>query len=132
MLETVNEVLNQCLPILTTVVLVLLVILLIRLLVVVNQVNQMTKKLNGTVDIINDYLTEMKVPVRVLVNVSMSMEALRAASEDTIRKFADSLSESFRALSDFFHKLWESVSQIKKETKTSDEVELVTIEQPEQ
>ncbi|MDD6467771.1 MAG: hypothetical protein PUF50_06280 [Erysipelotrichaceae bacterium] len=131
MLETVNEVLNQCLPILTTIVFVLLILVFIRLLIVLNHVDQMTKKLNGTVDIINDYLTEMKVPVRVLVNVSMSIEALRAASEDTIRRFADSLSESFKALSDFFKKLWESVSQIKKETEPSNEVELVTIDQSE-
>lgn len=130
MLENINEILNQCIPALTVIVLVLLIIVCIRFIILLVDINKITKKLNGTVDIVNDYLTEMKVPVRVLVNVSMSIEALRAASEDTVRRLADSVSEQLRVLTEWLKNFWDSISQIKKET--SNEVDTVTISQPEE
>ena len=108
----------------TGAVLILIIILCIRLIVLLGNVNKTVTKVDGTVDMVNDYLTELKVPVRVLVNVSMSVEALRAASEDTARRMSESISEHLQQLSDWIKKFWDSLSQIKKDATN---VEVVTI-----
>ena len=123
-MDTINQYLNQCIPVLTVLVLILVIVLCIRLIVLLGNVNKTVTKLDGTVDMVNDYLTELKVPVRVLVNVSMSVEALRAASEDTVRRMSESISEQMRALTEWIKKFWDSLSQLKKETA---DVEVVTI-----
>ena len=116
MWDMINGYLNQCIPALIVLALVFVIILCIRLIVLLKNLNKTVKKLDGTVDMVNDYLTELKVPVRVLVNVSMSVEALRAASEDTVRRMSESITEQLQALSDWIKKFWESLSQFKKQT----------------
>ena len=54
----------------------------------------------------------------------MSVEALRAASEDTARRMSESISEHLQQLSDWIKKFWDSLSQIKKDATN---VEVVTI-----
>lgn len=115
MWDMINGYLNQSIPALIVIALILVIILLVRLLVLLGNVNKTVTKLDGTVDMVNDYLTELKVPVRVLVNVSMSVEALRAASEDTVRKMSESISEQLQKLSEWITNFWNSLSQLKKE-----------------
>ena len=121
-MDIVNAYLNQCIPAFCVIVLVLVIILCIRLIILLKNVNKTVTKLDGTVDMVNDYLTEMKVPVRVLVNVSMSVEALRAASEDTVRRMSESISEQLHALTDWIKNFWDSISQLKKEANAVETV----------
>lgn len=114
-LLTISGYAEQMVSILLVIVLILIIILLIRLIIMIGSLKQTMQKVNTSLDIANDYLGELKVPVRALVNVSMSIEALRAATEATIHKFYDRMSENVRMVAEFFRQLWDNLSQIKKE-----------------
>lgn len=123
MWDMINGYLNQCIPALIVLALILVIVVCIRLVVLLNNVNKTVTKLDGTVDMVNDYLTELKVPVRVVTNVSMSIEALRAASEDTVRRMSESVTEQLQKLSDWIKNFWDSIAQMKKETVNVVDVE---------
>ena len=119
-------------PILTVIVLILLIVLLVRVIILVGKVSVTTDKVNGTLDIINDYLNELKLPVRVLVNISMSIEALRAASEETIRNLVDRISSSYKTLKEFIIGLWNAIMKKETDDDESEEIEIVTLEKTEE
>ena len=108
-LLVVSQYANMFVPILLLIVLILVVALLINCIKLVSGFRKTTDKVNGTLDIVNDYLGELKLPLRVLSNVSMSIEALRAASEETIRNLFDKLQENYQYIKQFLSELWNGV-----------------------
>jgi hypothetical protein len=131
-LEASSRLASQWVSILTVIVLILLIVLLIRAIILVGKVSKTTDKVNGTLDIVNDYLNELKLPVRVLVNISMSIEALRAASEETIRNLVDRISVSYKTLKEFLISLWNSILKKETDEEESEEIEIVTLEKTEE
>jgi len=126
-LLVVSQYANMVVPILLVIVLILLVALLINCIKLVSGFRKTTDKVNGTIDIVNDYLGELKLPLRVLNNVSMSIEALRAASEETIRSLFDKLQENYQYIKQFLTELWNSVFKKDNADDKSDEIEIVDV-----
>ena len=131
-LEATSQLASQWVSILTVIVLILLIILIVRVIILVGKISLTTDKVNGTLDIVNDYLNELKLPVRVLVNISMSIEALRAASEETIRNLVDKVATSYKTLKEFLISLWNSILKKETDDDESEEIEIVTLEKTEE
>ncbi|MCF0111800.1 MAG: hypothetical protein HUJ58_07855 [Erysipelotrichaceae bacterium] len=129
-LETVNQYCGYAVNILLVVVLLVLIFVLLKVLGILSDVKKMMPKVDSTLDIVNDYLDEFKIPVRAIVNVSMSVEALRAATEMTIKNFADKMSENMRIVAEFLRQFWDNLSKAQKE-ETSEEATFVEVEKGE-
>ncbi len=111
--------------ILLIILLVLAIWLVIRLIILLGHFNKVGQKLNNSMDMVNDYLGELKLPIRALVNVSMSIEALRAASEAQLKLFFDKISENLTKIMEMLKQIWHSITDIKKESKQSKEPDVV-------
>ena len=129
-LETVNQYCGYAVNILLVVVLLVLIFVLLKVLGILSDVKKMMPKVDSTLDIVNDYLDEFKIPVRAIVNVSMSVEALRAATEMTIKNFADKMSENMRIVAEFLRQFWDNLAKAQKE-ETSEEATFVEVEKGE-
>ncbi len=112
-MEANGQTVIQCLLI---VLLVVVILFVIRLIALLGKFVKMGTKLNNSMDIVNDYLDDMKMPVRALVNVSMSLEALRAASETSLRSFFDSITATCNKIIEQLKKIIDTINK-KKETE---------------
>jgi len=97
------------------VLLIVLIMIAVRLFVIFGNLKKTTLIANDSLDIVKDYVGEMKMPVRAIVNTSMSIEALRAASESQIKSFFDTVTKNFDTLVNAIKELWLSVT--KNDTK---------------
>lgn len=110
------------LRLLLIILLVFLIWLAVRLIFLVRKFSRTADKLNNDLDIAGDYLDDLKTPVRALVNVSMSVEALRQATEAQVRQLYDTISDSFGKIIEAIKTLIEQVrTKMKKDDGSSEE-----------
>ena len=111
-------------------------LLIIRIISLLGKFIRMGDKLNNSLDIVNDYLDDMKMPVRAIVNVSMSVEALRAASESSMRGFFDSITATCNKIIDQLKKIIEAITKKKEEqvieVRAAEELPEEAAEKPEE
>jgi len=76
------------------------------------------------------------MPVRAIVNVSMSVEALRAASESSMRGFFDSITATCNKIIDQLKKIIEAITKKKEEqvieVRAAEELPEEAAEKPEE
>ena len=117
---------QSVLTFLRIIVLILIVIMLIRIIMILGKLTNTGTKLNNSLDIVNDYLDDMKTPVRALVNVSMSVEALRSATEASTRNMFDSITNNFNKIIEQLKKIWQAI--MSQSAKSDEGLTVVKVE----
>jgi len=117
--EEISRYFNLALPILGTAALIVLVILIIRLSNLIKRLRTTIDKVDATIDsangtlndaqktvgTVNTYLGEMKTAVNTIVNVSMSVEAVRATASGLVKKGMEQWRKGYDTAKDVMTKM---------------------------
>lgn len=85
-LETLNKVCTSILPLLGVVLVIIAIVLLIELIKTVKSANTALKKGTGTIDLVDESIRKVQVPLDTAVKVS---ETIDKAHDETIKRIDD-------------------------------------------
>jgi uncharacterized protein YoxC len=116
--ETVSSFFKMILPILGCLVLVVLIILIIRLVLIIKRLHATIDKVDTTLSTtdatigqaketltkVNGYIDELKPTVNTVVNMSTSVEAVRATTEGLVKKSISSFEKGYGSAKKVFGK----------------------------
>ncbi len=107
----ISSFVQQILPFLIAIVLIVLIVMIIRISLLVKRLNATVSKADAILDTANStiaeaqntiktangYMDELKTTVHTVVNVSTSVEAVRATAEDLVKKGVNSFSRGYES-----------------------------------